>query len=106
MHARNVLFNQEALPLSVHLGIAIQVIHVIKWTRHSPSVFPYCKRSITGWWEGLGMRLQHDLLLFIHKANNAKALCVCIKIIITVDGYQHHFENHLHKYVISFKPSS
>ena len=33
------------------------VIHVIKWTRPSPSVFAYCKRSKTGRWEGLGTRL-------------------------------------------------
>ena len=28
-----------------------------KWTRPSPSVFAYCKRSKTGRWEGLGTRL-------------------------------------------------
>ena len=33
------------------------VIHVIKWSRPSPSVFAYCKRSKTGRWEGLGTRL-------------------------------------------------
>ena len=28
-----------------------------KWTRPSPSIFAYCKRSKTGQWEGLGMSL-------------------------------------------------
>ena len=35
------------------------VICVIKCTRPSPSVFAYCNQSITGRWEGLGMRLTH-----------------------------------------------
>ena len=30
------------------------VIQVVKWTSPSPSVFTYCKRSKTGWWEALG----------------------------------------------------
>ena len=30
---------------------------VIQWTRPSPSVFAYCKRSKTGQWEGLKTRL-------------------------------------------------
>ena len=33
------------------------VIHVIKWTRPSPSIFAYCKQSKTEQWEGLGTRL-------------------------------------------------
>ena len=42
-------------PLSTKVDT--DVIHMIRWTRPSPSVFAYCKRSKTGWWEGLGMRL-------------------------------------------------
>ena len=34
------------------------IIHLIKWTKPSPSVFAYCKWSKTGRWEGLGMRLR------------------------------------------------
>ena len=33
------------------------VDHVMKFTRPSPSVFAYCKRSKTGGVEGLGTRL-------------------------------------------------
>ena len=39
------------------------VIHVIKWTRPSPSVFVYCKQSKTGRWEGLGTRLPRPISL-------------------------------------------
>ena len=46
------------LPPSVYLGDT-DVIHVIKWTRPSPSIFAYCKRSETGRWEGLGTRLHN-----------------------------------------------
>ena len=41
-----------------HLGRQ-NVIHVIKWARPSPSAFAYCKQSKTGWWEGLGTRLEY-----------------------------------------------
>ena len=40
-------FNQGPTPLSVYLGRQ-NVIHMIKWTRPSPSVSAYCKRSKTG----------------------------------------------------------
>ena len=55
-------FDGGPLPPSVylHVGIDTDVIHVIKWTRPSPSIFAYCKRSKTGRWEGLGTRL-HDI---------------------------------------------
>ena len=33
--------------------------HVVRFTRPSPSVFAYCKRSKTGAGEGLGTRLSH-----------------------------------------------
>ena len=42
-------------PLSTQVDT--DVIHVIKWTRPSPSIFAYCKWSKTGQWEGLRMRL-------------------------------------------------
>ena len=42
-------------PLSTQVDT--DVIHVIKWTLPSPSVFAYCKESKTGQWEGLRMRL-------------------------------------------------
>ena len=35
---------------------------MIKCTRPSTSIFAYCKRSKTGQWKGLGMRLQHLLV--------------------------------------------
>ena len=58
---REHMHNQGPLPSSVYIPryIDIDVIHIIKWTRpNSPSIaFAYCKRSKTGWWEGLGMRL-------------------------------------------------
>ena len=41
------------------------VIHMIKWTRPSPSVIAYCKRSKTGQWEGLGTRLGFQLSLLM-----------------------------------------
>ena len=34
--------------------------HVVRFTRPSPSVFAYCKRSKTGAGEGLGTRLDKD----------------------------------------------
>ena len=47
----------DPFPLSVYLGRQ-NVIHVIKWTRPSPSsLHTVCKPSKTGQWEGLGMRL-------------------------------------------------
>ena len=33
------------------------VTHVINGARPSPSLFAYCKRPITEWWEGLGTKL-------------------------------------------------
>ena len=33
------------------------VLHMIKYTRPSPSVFAYCKRSKIGQWKGLRMKL-------------------------------------------------
>ena len=57
MQARS--FNGGLLPLSTYEGT--NIIHMIKWTRPSPSVFVYCKWSRTGQWEGLGTRLsQHS----------------------------------------------
>ena len=47
---------QGPLSPSVYLGRQ-NIIHVIKWTRPSPSIFAYCKRLKTGRWEGLGTRL-------------------------------------------------
>ena len=46
----------DASPPSVYLG-RHNVVRVIKWTRPSPSIFACCKRSKTGRWEGLGVRL-------------------------------------------------
>ena len=39
--------------LHFHQLVDTDVIHVIKYTRPSPSSFVYCKQSKTGWWEGL-----------------------------------------------------
>ena len=33
---------------------------MINGTRPSPSILAYCKRSKSGWWEGLGKRLDED----------------------------------------------
>ena len=46
-------------PLFIHLGRQ-NIIHMMKWTRPSLSVFAYCKQSKTGWWEGLGTRLDSE----------------------------------------------
>ena len=47
----------DPFPLSVYLGRQ-NVIHVMKWTRPSPSsLHTVCKPSKTGQWEGLGTRL-------------------------------------------------
>ena len=41
----------------VYLGRHWRHLHVIRWTRPSPSVFAYWKQSKIGRWEGLGTRL-------------------------------------------------
>ena len=53
-------FNQGPLPLSVYTG----VIHVIKWTRPSPSVFVYCKNWTLGrpWNKTTMMQYSNKLL--------------------------------------------
>ena len=53
-------FNQGSLPLSVYTG----VIHVIKWTRPSPSVFAYCKNWTLGrpWNKTTMMQYSNKLL--------------------------------------------
>ena len=47
-------FNQWPLPASLSIQVDTDIIHVIKWTRPSLSVFAYWKM---GQWEGLGTRL-------------------------------------------------
>ena len=56
---QNAHFQRGTPPPSVYLGRhwLIHMIHMIKWTRPSPSVFAYCKWSKTGRWEGLWTRL-------------------------------------------------
>ena len=49
------LFFRWGTPLSTMVDT--DVIHMIKWTRPSPSIFAHCKRSKTGRWEVLGTRL-------------------------------------------------
>ena len=59
-------------PLSLPTPLSRQnIIHMIKWTRPSPSVFIYCKWSKTGQWEGLAkLKAQFDLtcLTMMHNA--------------------------------------
>ena len=47
-------FDGGPLPPSL---VYTDIIHMIKYTRPSPSIFAYCKRSKTGLWEDLGMSL-------------------------------------------------
>ena len=49
-------FDEGPLP-PLSTQVDTDVIHVIKHTRPSLSVFAYCKRSKTGRWVGLGTRL-------------------------------------------------
>ena len=46
-----------AIHISVMTCDACAADHVVRFTRPSPSVFAYCKRSKTGAGEGLGTRL-------------------------------------------------
>ena len=50
-----LLFEGPSSPLSTEVDI--DVTNVINGTRPSPSIFTFCRRSKTGQWEGLGMRL-------------------------------------------------
>ena len=52
--------DQGPLPSSVYLDRQ-NVIHMIKWTRPSPSILACCKQPKTGRWEGLGTRLNSGL---------------------------------------------
>ena len=53
------------LSMAVHISVttcdASAADHVVRFTRPSPSVFAYCKRSKTGAGEGLGTRLHHTI---------------------------------------------
>ena len=51
------LLPEHGYTYSVTTCDACAVDHVVRFTRPSPSVFAYCKRSNTGAGEGLGMRL-------------------------------------------------
>ena len=73
--AQACFFDQEPLPPSVYLGRQ-NVIHVIKWTRPSPSVFTYCKRSKTGRW-GRGQH-SHRTHGHTHRVQDA---CACLAVI-------------------------
>ena len=55
MHAQNPFFWWGTPFPSVYVDT--DVIHMIKYTRSSPSVFAYCKWSKTGRWEALGTKL-------------------------------------------------
>ena len=59
-----------AIHISVTTCDACAADHVVRFTRPSPSVFAYCKRSKTGAGEGLGTRLMYPaskmLNLLIH----------------------------------------
>ena len=51
------LLPSMAIHISVTTCDACAADHVVRFTRPSPSVFAYCKRSKTGAGEGLGTRL-------------------------------------------------
>ena len=51
------LFPRMTIHTSVTTCDACAADHVVRFTRHSPSVFAYCKRSKTGVGEGLETRL-------------------------------------------------
>ena len=51
------LLPSMAIHISVTTSDAGAADHVVRFTRPSPSVFAYCKRSKTGAGEGLGTRL-------------------------------------------------
>ena len=51
------LLPSMAIHISVTTSDACAADHVVRFTRPSPSVFAYCKRSKTGAGEGLGTRL-------------------------------------------------
>ena len=53
----NVCSRLEIKTACVKCGVDTEIIHVIKYTRLSPSIFAYCKWSKTGQWEGLETRL-------------------------------------------------
>ena len=55
------LLPSMAIHLSVTTCDACAVDDVLRFTRPSPSVFEYCKRSKTGAGEGLGTRLIHNM---------------------------------------------
>ena len=52
------LLPSMAIHISVTTCDACAADHVVRFTRPSPSVFTYCKRSKTGAGEGLGTRLR------------------------------------------------
>ena len=52
------LLPSMAIHISVTTCDACAADHVVRFTRPSPSVFAYCKRSKTGAGEGLGTRLE------------------------------------------------
>ena len=71
-------FLDPSPPLSTYTSRQ-NVIHMIKWTRPSASVFASCKRSKTGRWEGLGTRLYKQYTItkdlgsctrFLHQRSN------------------------------------
>ena len=57
------------------------IIHVMKWTRPSPSIFTYCKRSKTGRWEGLETRLKghHNSHMCIPYSGDFHFLWECLR---------------------------
>ena len=73
-----VSFDRGALPHFVYLSIDTDGIHMIKWTRPSPSIFSKCKRSKAGRWESLGTRINNKY---------ACAFVLVLKVIGTVCLY-------------------
>ena len=57
------LLPSMAIHISVTTCDARAADHVVRFTRPSPSVFAYCKRSKTGAGEGLGTRLVYGSVI-------------------------------------------
>ena len=65
-------------PPALCTSVDTDVIHMMKWTSPSPSIFAYCKGSKTGWWEGPERRLRVKIWLYMcmyYWLESGKYLC-------------------------------
>ena len=68
------LLPSMAIHISVTTCDACAADHVVRFTRPSPSIFAYCKRSKTGAGEGLGTRLRQKLVVGIVEVSSLLVL--------------------------------